>query len=236
MWKNKGVMLPYQKIIGMLFITALLLCSACILNRSPIINSLTAEKEIRTSSETQIVCKASDPDGDNVTYEWSADGGSITGEGSAVTWTAPAISDNYTISVTAADGKGGTATRSTEVSVIVKHPWVPYERPPSDEFIKITGALTVVGSIPAGESDIYEGRVTCIPDGSAVYHWSNGITEVFGPDKKRIFIARDSEAVSERGIPATRTYQVPSGTLMMSGLCYHDGKLVLSVMNIPEPY
>jgi hypothetical protein len=248
-------MLPYQKITGMLSIAALLLCSACtllnslpLLNRSPIINSLTAEKEIRTSSETQIVCKANDPDGDNVTYQWSTEGGSITGEGSAVTWTAPAISDNYTIQVTASDGKGGIVTQSIEIAVIVKHPSVaPYQRPPSDEFIKITAPLTVGEAPSPGEPDVYNGYATYIPYGSVVYHWSNGITEVFGPDKKRIFIARDSEAAMiphstppgasrPGGSPATRSYQVPSGTLISSGVCLLDGKVILDVIHRPEPY
>lgn len=241
-------MQPYKKIAGMLFIIALLLCSACILNRSPIINSLNVEKEVRTSSETQIVCKANDPDGDNVTYQWAADGGSITGEGSAAIWTAPAISDNYTVQVTVSDGKGGIVTRSVDISVIVKHPSItPYQRPPSDEFIKIIASLTVGEPPPPGEPDVYNGHATYIPYGSVVYHWSNGITEVFGPDKKRIFIAKDSEAArifhptppgasNPGGSPATYSYQVPNGTLISSGICLLDGKVILTVINSPEPY
>ena len=44
-----------------------------------------------------------------------------------------------------------------------------------------------------------------IPQGSVVYHWANGITEVYGPDNKRILITKDSLVMgTPPGGPAPR--------------------------------
>jgi hypothetical protein len=129
----------------------LLLSSACVSspppppppppNQLPVIESLIAEKEIPTLSETQITCQASDADGDILTYQWQANGGIITGQGSTITWTSPGTSDNYTITVTVSDGKGGTATQSTEIAAISRP-----NNPPV-----VTG-LTIDGAPPAKEN------------------------------------------------------------------------------------
>ncbi len=94
-------------------------------NQPPVIDSLTSDKqEVATSTDAKLVATASDPDGDILTYQWAADSGTFSGEGNTVTWTAPAISDNYTVRLTVSDGKGGTATASTTIAAIDKpnHP------------------------------------------------------------------------------------------------------------------
>ncbi len=79
------------------------------------------------------------------------------------------------------------------------------------QFTKITAPLTRNGTKPG----------TDIPRGSVVYHWANGITEVYGPTDKLIFVAKDSEAAmlphpsgpsGPFESPATHMFQVPSGT------------------------
>ncbi len=93
-------------------------------NQPPVIESLAAEwGRLKKASNTPITCVASDPDGDELTYEWSAvnaDGspaGNITGEGSVITWIAPNDYGNYTITVTITDGRGGEASQSVNVTV-----------------------------------------------------------------------------------------------------------------------
>jgi len=52
-----------------------------------------------------------------------------------------------------------------------------------------------------------------IPQGSVIYHWANGITEVYGPDNKRILITKDSLVMGtppEGPSPTTRIYHVNS--------------------------
>jgi hypothetical protein len=128
---NKSTIKCLSSVFILLFASALLLSGACSPpatpsaplpppNQPPIINSLTSENETLVLSESQIVCAASDPDSDNLTYQWSADGGTIRGEGSSIAWTAPGTAGNYTIKAMVTDGKGGTASESTTIAVIDK--------------------------------------------------------------------------------------------------------------------
>jgi hypothetical protein len=117
-------------VVVTLFATSVLLfSSACIStpppppppqNQPPVIVSITAEKEIPTLTQTQIAAAASDADGDTLMYQWAANGGTITGEGSTVTWAAPQTSGIYTINLTVSDGKGGTTTQSITIAAIDK--------------------------------------------------------------------------------------------------------------------
>ena len=61
---------------------------------------------------------ASDPDNDPLTYSWSANGGSVEGNGSEARWNSSgATPGTYTIRVRVDDGRGGTADCSTEIRV-----------------------------------------------------------------------------------------------------------------------
>lgn len=87
-------------------------------NHPPVIESLTAEwSRLRKASNTPITCLASDPDEDELSYIWSANGGNITGEGNTVTWVAPNDYGTYTITVTVTDGRGGEARDSIDIVV-----------------------------------------------------------------------------------------------------------------------
>jgi len=161
-----------------LFASSLLLSGACspppppppappLPNQAPVINSLTAEKEVLVLSESQIVCAANDPDSDNLTYNWSADSGTIEDAGSSVTWIAPDTAGNYTIKVTVADDEGAAVSESANIAVIEKP-----NQPPV-----ITG-LTWDGRPPAEENRVREWRTVNIhcnaedPDGDElVYLW-----------------------------------------------------------------
>ncbi len=64
-----------------------------------------------------IKCVASDPDNDELTYEWLTNGGNISGEGPVVTWIAPLRGGEVTVTVTVSDRSGGIATKSTVFKV-----------------------------------------------------------------------------------------------------------------------
>jgi len=89
-------------------------------NQLPVISDLAAnnEGEISPASTCQIECTASDPDGDELSYTWSASGGDISGEGSVVTWTAPSALGDYTITVEVSDGREGIATKQLTLNVV----------------------------------------------------------------------------------------------------------------------
>ncbi len=93
-------------------------------NEPPVIDSCTPEwQRLKKASNTPVTCVATDPNGDELSYEWSAvdgDGnpaGNFTGEGSTVTWVAPNNYGTYFISVTVSDGRGGEATATTNIIV-----------------------------------------------------------------------------------------------------------------------
>jgi len=104
-------------------ITLLALSCTTIANNSPIVISLEAEpKAIRASESCQIECIASDEDGDELSYEWSASRGDINGHGASVIWTAPDSEGIYNVAVKVTDGRGGEASDSITIPVRVNHP------------------------------------------------------------------------------------------------------------------
>lgn len=142
-----------SRLVTLLLISTFLVISACTPssppappppppNQIPVIESLTADKqEVATSTEAQIVATASDADGDILTYQWSADGGTISGDGTAVIWTAPAVPGNYTVKLTVSDGKGGIVAESTSITAID----IPNNPP------VVTG-MTIDGAAPVAEN------------------------------------------------------------------------------------
>jgi len=92
-------------------------------NVPPMIASLTADAGwTLPSGSLQITCEAEDPDGDALSYLWTATDGSISGTGAIVTWTAPEDVGKYDITVVVSDGHGGSATRTLRVSVETGQP------------------------------------------------------------------------------------------------------------------
>src|SRR6185295_4291883 len=65
-----------------------------------------------------VTATASDPDGDPITYGWTATGGTVDGTGPQVRWPiANLMPGNYTITVRVDDGRGGNATCSANAAV-----------------------------------------------------------------------------------------------------------------------
>ncbi|MDD5703785.1 MAG: PKD domain-containing protein [Dehalococcoidales bacterium] len=86
-------------------------------NDAPVIAGLLADQQVQPLGTTQVTCDANDADGDAITYRWTASGGTISGEGSAVSWTAPEKTGSYLIKVVVSDGKGGVSTKDFVVTV-----------------------------------------------------------------------------------------------------------------------
>ena len=115
-----------QNIKRRLSLVALILCtmlgSSCVQsNKSPVIESLTAEPPVVSQGKSATVkCVASDPDGDELSYQWVAARGNTSGQGSVVTWTAPNTCGEYVIKVTVADSRDSKASK--ELKITVKKP------------------------------------------------------------------------------------------------------------------
>lgn len=87
-------------------------------NHPPTITSLTADPTaLQFASRTTLTCIASDQDGDAVQYKWEARDGSLSGEGNKVSWTSPSKGGNYSIFVTASDGKGAESRQQIDIPV-----------------------------------------------------------------------------------------------------------------------
>ena len=76
--------------------------------------------QVAPNSLTNIICEASDPDGDEITYRWIAEDGFIqeTNSDSIITWSAPSLESNYNITCIVTDTYGSSDTASIELSVI----------------------------------------------------------------------------------------------------------------------
>jgi len=96
-----------------------------VVNHTPTITSLMAnDDKLTLADKCHIECNAEDPDGDSLSYRWSASGGDISGSGASVTWDAPEEEGSYEVRVTVSDGQGGEDKRSLTISVELPDPLV----------------------------------------------------------------------------------------------------------------
>jgi|HubBroStandDraft_4_1064222.scaffolds.fasta_scaffold07613_4 hypothetical protein len=75
---------------------------------------------------------ASDPNGQVLTYRWSATGGAVKGNGSQVSWIAPQSIGTFTIYATATNAFGGDASCAVTVTVLQSAPPPPPPPPPME--------------------------------------------------------------------------------------------------------
>ena len=156
----------------------LLLASSCNGLR-PVITSLEAEAEWTAPLDSlQVTCNASDPDGDELSYEWSTTGGNITGTGSEVIWTAPEEVGMYDITVVVEDSQGRKDTESI-VLIASNGP------PPIIEDLIVTAEHPYLKETTTGYkvAKTYDYNIECIASntsGELVYEWSCDGGEISG--------------------------------------------------------
>lgn len=133
--------------------------TACTTNEPPVITSLTAHpSSVEPGGTAGMTCVASDPDGDTVTYSWSADDGTVSGVGGEVNWVAPGDAGTYAVTVTVADDDD-SATETCYVVVAAPTPVptatptptpmpTPTATPQPKEIIDDLGRSVVIEGIP----------------------------------------------------------------------------------------
>ena len=86
-----------------------------------VISDLTAEyPNVYPRGYTDITCIASNPNGEELSYQWTSSGGTLVGEGSKIRWEAPNMYGDYHIMVVVEDGAGHSNEGTVTVSVILK--------------------------------------------------------------------------------------------------------------------
>ena len=83
----------------------------------PEIMNIIGVQEWNPGKENTLLCAARDPDGNQLTYVWTAENGTIKGDGQKVIWLPPGTTGDYEISVKVNNGKGGEASFSKHFSV-----------------------------------------------------------------------------------------------------------------------
>ena len=165
---NKKRWLVIIVIVAAAIVLAILI-DTMLANHRPAITGLEAEPDrVIPSGSCQIACNASDADGDELSYNWSASGGEINGEGATVTWTAPDSAGSYNVTVTVTDGRGGEVMDYVIIEVRAN-------KPPT-----ITSLVAdVTWTLPSGNI-----QVTCDasdPDADALnYEWSTDGGDISG--------------------------------------------------------
>ncbi|PIU23234.1 MAG: hypothetical protein COT13_04195, partial [Chloroflexi bacterium CG08_land_8_20_14_0_20_45_12] len=156
-------------LLTMIAVIMLLVPSCEVANHPPLITSLKAESNaVYTSGSCQIECIATDEDGDELSYEWSASKGNIHGSGATVTWTAPESEGVYNVAVTVTDGRGGKVTDYVTVTVKVNSPPVINTLIADADWITPSGSLQV-------KCDAED------PDGDELsYEWSTSEGDISG--------------------------------------------------------
>jgi hypothetical protein len=106
-------------------------------NRPPTVSLDCARKQLLAGESTPCRATAADPDGDPLTYTWSASAGRLTGSGADSTLDTTGVPCGTTITVTVqvSDGRGGTASASDRVNVICP------EKPKPEVVVCISGGF-----------------------------------------------------------------------------------------------
>ena len=150
-------------------------------NHEPIITEVVVAPEwVLLSDSCRIELSAEDEDGDELSYEWVAEEGEISGAGHTIEWKAPDSPGLYGIMVTVSDGFGKETTRTVFVSAsefpapVIKELVVTPEQP---KYFKEKGDGYMILRERTCE-------IECVIDGISgklTYEWSDGGETYTGP-------------------------------------------------------
>jgi outer membrane protein OmpA-like peptidoglycan-associated protein len=94
-------------------------------NRPPTVQARCEPCTVQGGGRSTVTADASDPDGDSLTYRWTAPAGALQNPSDRQTvWTAPQQAGPVQITVTVNDGRGGTASSNVTIQVLPPPPVV----------------------------------------------------------------------------------------------------------------
>lgn len=89
-------------------------------NRNPTVGAITANPPVvEPGQSTSLSASATDPDGDPLTFRWTAPSGTFSNPNALNTmWTAPNVEGNVPLTLTVQDNRGGSATSSITIPAV----------------------------------------------------------------------------------------------------------------------
>jgi len=162
-------------------------------NEPPVVAGISAEPALVLPGATvSVVCRATDPNGHALGYEWTSTGGEIAGIGPIITWTAPSTPGSYPVHVRAYDGLGGDATASALVTVVSPDP------PVIESIIVLPSLPSYTKSYEWGyrllRGKLCECEIECVAaagDKELLYEWSATDGAIRGEGAVVLFVPPD---------------------------------------------
>lgn len=137
----------------------------------PVIMNIIGVQEWNPGKENTLLCAARDPDGNPLTYVWTAEKGTIKGDGQKVTWLPPDTIGEYEISVKVDNGKGAGASFSKKFTVTNPAP----PEPDKTIYLKLTVPSNNVVSVNSRIRALFTTEIQCEIEGAdaanLTYFW-----------------------------------------------------------------
>jgi hypothetical protein len=154
------------------------------LNHPPVVTSITADPTtVNINGTSTITVVASDDDGDELTYNYSIDGGELIGTGSIVTWKAPGSNGIFEIRIVVFDGLAESNTMGVNITVTGGDNTAPVVDSISANRTKAAAGEIVGIDVVATDADgdpltyIYEATAGIITGTGASVDWTAPETE-----------------------------------------------------------
>jgi hypothetical protein len=96
--------------------------------------------EVPASFDTVLICRVANPGNDELRFQWSAENGTIRGEGESITWNAPDMPATYKIDVKVNNTSGKETSSKASINVL------PFYRTVIDPDPEINLKFPLIGS------------------------------------------------------------------------------------------
>jgi len=144
------------------------------INANPVIVDVIYAHDTMAVQDIMISCVASDPDGDPLTYKWTAEGGKFSGSGTDVVYVSPDTMGDYNLVVTVTDNKGGSDNRTFSMRVLTNADGTTTPVVTLALSAASGGPLKINRTVKIGTKT----KIVCLPDSSMGqdlhYEWSSG--------------------------------------------------------------